>query len=272
MTSIDCVRHFKWLWVVSALCTTIAIAAIACTNKTASGNSTGAISYNFHIRPILSDKCFVCHGPDANKRAAHLRLDNPESAYAPLKETKGAFAIVPGKPDQSEVYKRIISTDPTYQMPAPGSHLGLLTEQQIALVRKWIQQGAKYEKHWAFISPVKPTLPAVDDQQWVKNEVDYFILSAIQEKGLNHNEEADKERLLKRLAFDLTGLPPTVQMMDDYLNDASANAYEKMVDRLLTNTAYGEKWQCIGSMLPAMPIPTATRMIISAPNGPGAIG
>jgi hypothetical protein len=241
MTSIDCVRHFKWLWVVSALCTTIAIAAIACTNKPSSGNAAGAISYNFHIRPILSDKCFVCHGPDANKRAAHLRLDNAEAAYAPLKETKGAFAIVPGKPDESEMYKRIISTDPSYQMPAPDSHLGLLTEQQIALIRKWIQQGAKYEKHWAFISPLKPALPAVDDKQWIKNELDYFVLSTIQEKGLTPNQEADKERLLKRLAFDLTGLPPTVQMMDDYLNDAGANAYEKMVDRLLASPTYGEK-------------------------------
>lgn len=237
----DCFRRFKWLWVVSALCTAITIAAIACNNRSAAGNAKGAISYNFHIRPILSDKCFVCHGPDANKRAAHLRLDNPESAYAPLKETKGAFAIVPGKPDESEVYKRITSTDPGYQMPAPESHLGLLSENEISLIKKWIQQGARYEKHWAFIIPQKASLPEVNNKAWVKNELDNFALSAMEEKGLNPNEEADKERLLKRLAFDLTGLPPTMQMMDDYLQDASANAYEKMVDRLLANPAYGEK-------------------------------
>lgn len=236
-----CFRRFKWLWVAGSLCTAIIIAAIACNRIPGAGGATGTISYNFHIRPILSDKCFVCHGPDANKRAAHLRLDNPESAFAPLKETKGAFAIIPGKPDESEMYKRITSTDPAYQMPASESHLGLLNEQEIKLIRKWIQQGAKYEKHWAFIPPVKPSLPAVEDKEWVKNELDYFILSAIQAKGLSPNEEADKERLLKRVAFDLTGLPPTLQMMDDFLQDQGANAYEKMVDRLLANAAYGEK-------------------------------
>ncbi len=237
----DCFRRFKWLWVACTLCLAIIIATIACNPKSSSGTVAGAISYNFHIRPILSDKCFVCHGPDANKRAAHLRLDNPESAYAPLTETKGAFAIVPGKPDESELYKRIISTDPAYQMPAAESHLGLLNEHEIGLIRKWIQQGGKYEKHWAFMPPLKSSLPAVDDQQWVKNDLDYFILASMQEKGLKPNEEADKERLLKRVAFDLTGLPPTLQMMDDFLNDASPNAYEKMVDRLLANPAYGEK-------------------------------
>ncbi|MBO9561935.1 MAG: PSD1 domain-containing protein [Niastella sp.] len=237
----DCFRRFKWLWVVSALCTAIAIAAIACNSRSAAANAKGAISYNFHIRPILSDKCFVCHGPDANKRAAHLRLDNPESAYAPLKETKGAFAIIPGKPEESEVYKRIISTDPEYQMPAPESHLGLLNEHEINLIKKWIQQGAKYEKHWAFIVPQKAALPEVNNKTWVKNELDNFTLAAMEEKGLSPNEEGDKERLLKRLSFDLTGLPPTMQMMDDYLQDAGADAYEKMVDRLLANPAYGEK-------------------------------
>src|SRR3982751_4865865 len=112
--------------------------------------SEDRISYNFNIRPILSDKCFACHGPDANKRKASLRLDIGDSAYAPLKETKGAFAVVPGKPEESELYKRISSTDPTYQMPVPESHLGLLNEHEIALFKKWIQQGAKYERHWAF--------------------------------------------------------------------------------------------------------------------------
>ncbi|AXY77385.1 DUF1553 domain-containing protein [Paraflavitalea soli] len=237
----DCFRRFKWLWIACTLCLAIMIATLACNPKASSGKVAGTISYNFHIRPILSDKCFVCHGPDANKRAAHLRLDNPESAYAPLTETKGAFAIVPGKPDESELYKRIISTDPAYQMPAAESHLGLLNEHEISLVRKWIQQGAKYERHWAFIPPVKAALPEVDNQQWVKNELDNFILAAMQEKGLKPNEEADKERLLKRVAFDLTGLPPTMQMMDDFINDASSNAYEKMVDRLLASPAYGEK-------------------------------
>lgn len=204
-------------------------------------NLPKTISYNFDVRPILSDKCFICHGPDGNKREAGLRLDIADSAYRPLKETKGAFAIVPGKPDESEIYKRISSDDPSYQMPKPESHLGVLSEYEIAVIKKWIQQGAKYEKHWAFIAPVKPALPEVNNKKWVKNEIDNFILQKIEDKDLTPNEEADKERLLKRVSEDITGLPPSLQMMDDFLNDNSANAYEKVVDRLLQNQAYGEK-------------------------------
>lgn len=199
------------------------------------------VSYNFDIRPVLSDKCFACHGPDANKRQASLRLDIADSALAPLKETKGAFAIVPGKPDSSELYKRISSADPTYQMPTPESHLGSLNEHEIALFKKWIEQGAKYERHWAFVAPQKKPLPKVKNEEWAKNEIDYFILGKMESKGLKPNEEADKERLLKRVTEDLTGLPPSIQAMDDFLNDESDNAYEKVVDRLLQNTAYGEK-------------------------------
>lgn len=212
-------------------------------NNTEHGNNAlpETISYNFDIRPVLSDKCFACHGPDANKRQASLRLDIADSALAPLKETKGAFAIVPGKPEESEMYKRISSADPTYQMPTPESHLGSLNEHEIALFKKWIEQGAKYERHWAFVAPRKKPLPKVRNEEWPKNEIDYFILSKMESKGLKPNEEADKERLLKRVTEDLTGLPPTIQAMDDFLNDKSDNAYEKAVDRLLQNTAYGEK-------------------------------
>jgi hypothetical protein len=213
----------------------------ACKNSHDDNALPETVSYNFDIRPILSDKCYACHGPDGNKRKAGLRLDIADSAFAPLKETKGAFALVPGKPEQSEVYKRISSDDPTYQMPVPESHLGLLSEHQIALIKKWIEQGAKYERHWAFTPPVKKPLPKVDDKKWVKNEIDYFTLSKMKEKGLTPNEEADKERLLKRVTEDLTGLPPSIQAMDDFLNDKSDNAYEKAVDRLLQSTAYGEK-------------------------------
>src|SRR6478735_2201280 len=199
------------------------------------------VSYNFDIRPILSDKCFACHGPDAKKRKASFRLDIADSALAPLKETKGAFAIIPGKPEDSELFKRISSADPTYQMPVPESHLGTLNEHEIALFKKWIQQGAKYERHWAFTPPKKVALPKVDDEKWVKNEIDYFTLAKMKEKGLTPNEEADKERLLKRVSEDITGLPPSMQAMDDFLNDKSPDAYEKVVDRLLQSTAYGEK-------------------------------
>ncbi|TKK69212.1 DUF1553 domain-containing protein [Ilyomonas limi] len=227
------------------LCTgSFVLITTACNNNSSSNNSDAipqTISYNFHVRPILSDKCFICHGPDANKRKADLRLDMAASAYAPLKDDKNAFAIVPGKPEQSEVYKRIISTDPSYQMPAPESHLGLLSETEVAIIKKWIEQGAKYERHWAFTSPKKSPVPTVKDTGWAKNEIDHFVLAKLAEKHLQPNAEADKERLLKRVSLDLTGLPPSLQLMDDFEKDNSPNAYEKVVDRLLQSTAYGEK-------------------------------
>ena len=231
----------RTLIVISFLFAGIILLSQACNNKSKEGAIPDKISYNFDVRPILSDKCYACHGPDANKRKAELRLDIQDSAYAPLKETKGAFALVPGKPEESEVFKRVSSTDPTYQMPIPESHLGTLTEYEVGVIKKWIKQGAKYEKHWAFSTPVKPALPEVENKKWVKNEIDYFILKKIEEKGLTTNEEADKERLLKRVSEDITGLPPSLQMMDDFLNDKTDNAYEKVVDRLLQNNAYGEK-------------------------------
>lgn len=206
-----------------------------------SGKIPDIVSYNYHIRPILSDKCFACHGPDANKRQAGLRLDIMDSAYAPLKETKGAFAIVPGKPELSELIKRVSSTDPEYQMPTPESHLGSLSTKEIALLTAWIQQGAKYEKHWAFIPPKKQPLPSVSDKVWPKNEIDFFTLAKMEEQGLQHNEEADKESLFKRISLDITGLLPTIEMMNAYAADKSNNAYEKWVDTLLNKPQYGER-------------------------------
>jgi hypothetical protein len=199
------------------------------------------VSYNFHIRPILSDKCFKCHGPDGSHREAGLRLDLPDSALAPLKETKGAFAIIPGKPEESELYKRISSQDSTYVMPTPESHLGSLTAYEVKLFKKWIEQGAKYESHWAFNAPVKAPVPEFRGNKWVKNEIDHFILEKIKAKGLSPNDEADKERLLKRMCMDITGLPPSIEMMDRFLADKSEQAYEKMVDALLQTPQYGEK-------------------------------
>ncbi|HYF30972.1 MAG TPA: PSD1 and planctomycete cytochrome C domain-containing protein [Chitinophagaceae bacterium] len=199
------------------------------------------VSYNFHIRPILSDKCFKCHGPDANKRQAGLRLDMADSALSPLKETKGAYAIVPGKPEASELIKRISSPDPEYQMPTPDSHLGALSEYEIKLFTKWIKQGAQYESHWAFTPPVKSTPPQRRRQEWVRNEIDQFILDKILQQGLQPNEEADKERLLKRLYLDLTGLPPSISTMDKFLADRSPAAYENMIDVLLQQPQFGEK-------------------------------
>lgn len=233
-------KQFLFLVILSGA---IAFLVVSCFQKngtlqTKSGN--GLVSYNFDIRPILSDKCYACHGPDAKKREAGLRLDVPESAYAKLKDGKGV-AIFPGKPEQSEVYKRITSVDPSYQMPTPESHLGLLNETEIGLVRKWIEQGAKYEKHWAFMAPVLPAVPEVSDEDWPKNEIDHFVLQKMEGAGLTPNEEAGSSHLLKRIALDITGLPPTLEMQKKFEADKSGKAYEKMVDELLARKAYGEK-------------------------------
>jgi hypothetical protein len=198
------------------------------------------VSYNFDIRPILSDNCFACHGPDANTREAGLRLDIAADAYKALTEHPSAHALVPGKPALSELFLRISTKDTTLMMPPAGSNLKL-TAHQIKLVEKWIKQGAAYEPHWAFTAPRKPELPQVQHQEWVNNEIDYFILEKQEQKGITPNAQADKERLLKRVSFDLTGLPPGLELMDGFLADNSAAAYEKVVDKLLKMPAYGEK-------------------------------
>jgi hypothetical protein len=198
------------------------------------------ISYNFDIRPILSDKCLACHGPDANKREAGLRLDIASEAYKALKENPGAHAIVPGKLAMSEAYLRITTKDTSQMMPPRSSNLHL-TEQEVELIGKWIKQGAKYEKHWAFVLPRKAPLPEVQEKSWPRNEIDYFVLSMQERKGLSPNPEADKERLLKRLSLDLTGLLPDINAMDAFLTDQSEKAYEKVIDKLLASPAYGER-------------------------------
>lgn len=198
------------------------------------------ISYNFHVRPILSDKCFICHGPDANKREAGLRLDIEEAAYKALKENPSAHALVPFKPLMSEVFLRITSKDSAMIMPPKSSNLKL-SAHEVSIIEKWIKQGAKYERHWAFNPPVKPNVPKVKNNEWAKNEIDRFVLEKLEQKKLEPNPQADKERMLKRVSFDLTGLPPSIEMMDKFLADGSSNAYAKVVESLLQNPAYGEK-------------------------------
>ncbi|MCE7062241.1 PSD1 and planctomycete cytochrome C domain-containing protein [Dyadobacter sp. CY343] len=220
-----------------------ALLLFSCGEKAAEqevGSFDGEVSYNFDIRPILSDKCLACHGPDANKREAGLRLDIAEDAYKALKENPGMHGIVPGKPALSEVYLRITTSDTSLLMPPKSSNLRL-TGEEVELIGKWIKQGAKYEKHWAFVAPKKSQLPKVKDESWPKNEIDRFILAMQERKGLSPNPEADRERLLKRLSLDLTGLPPDITMMDDFLADQSPKAYEKVVDKLLASPAYGER-------------------------------
>ena len=233
----------KILWVISFFVIVTGLFQ-ACNNQEGSllvsTEMPDSVSYNFDIRPILSDKCLTCHGPDANKRKAGLRLDQAESAYHALKENPTAHALVPGKPDLSEVFLRINSKDTAMVMPPPESNLKL-TQHEVDLIEKWIRQGAKYEKHWSFVAPKKVPLPKVEMTNWPRNEIDYFILAKQEQKGLQPNEEADKERLLKRLSIDLTGLPPSLSMMNAFLEDKSPAAYEKVVDQLMQKPSYGEK-------------------------------
>lgn len=201
------------------------------------------IDFNFHVRPILSDKCFACHGPDENKRKADLRLDTEEGALAALGENGDYHAVVPGKPKKSEVYRRIMEDDTTEVMPPPASNLEL-SEREKIIIGKWIEQGAEYKPHWSFVLPEKPEIPIIENEKfqgWANNEIDHFILNKLGEIGLTPNNQADKERLLKRVAMDLTGLPPDIEMQDRFLKDESPDAYEKVVDELLGSPHFGEK-------------------------------
>ena len=231
----------KYLVILGLVLVMINLMTTNCTNSNAeTGNQIPeTVDYNYHIRPILSDKCFKCHGPDMKKREADLRLDTPEGAYAALKDNPKAHAIVAGNIEQSELFQRIITTDTSELMPPPKANMKL-TKYEVDLIAKWIKQGAKYKKLWSFIPPEKVKLPEADDD-FVKNEIDHFTFAKMAEKGLKPNEEADKERLLKRVSFDLTGLPPSLELQEKFANDKSPNAYEKAVNELLASKHYGEK-------------------------------
>jgi len=198
------------------------------------------VDFNFHIRPILSDRCFKCHGPDEPARKGNFRLDTEEGAFKALDSLGKEHAIVPGDLGESVLYERLVTTDPELLMPPPSSNLPL-SRYEIALIGKWIEQGAEWKKHWSFLPPQKSKLPAVNNKQWPKNEIDHFVLQQLEQKGLKPTTEAEKTTLLRRLSFDLTGLPPSVAQVDSFMADHSPNAYEKAVDRLLASPHYGER-------------------------------
>jgi hypothetical protein len=234
-------RKLYLAWLVIAACVLYTLHACNRAGKTDAEQMPDTISYNFNIRPILSDKCFKCHGPDAAHRQADLRLDIPESAFAALKDNPSAHALVAGDPVMSEVYRRISTKDTSEQMPPPSSNLKKLTPFEVDLIKKWIKQGARYEKHWAFVPPRSYAVPPVQNTAWPKNPIDNFVLQKMKQKGFEPNPEADKERLLKRVSLDLTGLPPSLQMMDSFLADKNADAYQKVVTQLMASPQYGEK-------------------------------
>lgn len=196
--------------------------------------SAEPVSFNREILPILSDKCFHCHGPDGSHREADLRLDLRDQA---IKDD----AIVPGKSADSEAILRILSKDPDEVMPPPKSHLSL-TDREKDLLKRWVDEGAEYQPHWSFIPPpAEIPLPAVSETAWPRNPVDNFILSRLEAENLKPSREAPRERWLRRVTFDLTGLPPTQPEMDDFLADTSPDAYEKVADRLLASPRFGER-------------------------------
>jgi hypothetical protein len=195
------------------------------------------VDFNFHVRPILSDRCFACHGPDDRARKAGLRFDRKEIALGKL--PSGHRAIVPGRPGESALVARILSTDPAVMMPDPASRLAL-DEREKAILVRWIEQGAKWKPHWAFIAPVKAAPPEPKTAGWARSEIDRFVLATLESKGMHPSPEADRATLVRRLTFDLTGLPPTLGEIDAFLADRSKDAYEKLVDRLLASPAYGE--------------------------------
>jgi len=198
------------------------------------------IDFNLHVKPILSDKCFICHGPDNAKIKGGLQLHTPELAFKESTESPGTFAIKPGNLKKSEVFHRIITADPKYIMPEPGSHLSLSDYEKAVLI-KWIEDGAEYKDHWAFIKPKAYEVPKVKNDSMLLNPIDNFVLSRLEQDSLQFSPRADKELLLRRLYLDLTGLPPSLEEMDVFLQDTSSNAYEKQVDKLLASPHYGEQ-------------------------------
>src|SRR5689334_11378149 len=193
-----------------------------------------AISFNRDIRPILANNCFACHGPDEKQRETKFHFDTEDGAFA----KRGV--IVPGSAAESLLVKRITNPDPDEHMPPPDSGHAL-TERQIGLLQQWIDQGATWDTHWAYVPPKRPDLPAVRQSQWVRNAVDRFILARLEREGLQPSPEADKATLLRRVTYDLTGLPPTPAEIDAFLADRAPDAYEKRVDALLRSPHYGER-------------------------------
>lgn len=202
------------------------------------GSVRAEVDFAREILPLFSNSCFECHGPDANERKAGLRLDDHQGALAELKS--GERAVVPKDIDASELIRRLLSEDPDEQMPPPDSGKKRLNAEQIALVKQWIEEGAKWGRHWAFEPPVKPAVPGATGNWRANNDLDRFIHVEVKKRGLSPEAEADKATLIRRVTLDLTGLPPTVKEVDAFLADTTPDAYSKLIDRLLSRKTYGE--------------------------------
>ncbi|WP_282134242.1 DUF1553 domain-containing protein [Seonamhaeicola maritimus] len=198
------------------------------------------LDFNQHVKPILSDKCFLCHGPDKNNIKGGVQLHNAQAAYAELPENPGKVAIKPKNLGKSEFFHRIMTDDSELIMPVPSSHLTLSDYEKAVLV-KWIEDGAEYKDHWAFLKPENHEIPKIKNNNQVANPIDNFVLEELELRDLKLSKKADKELLLRRASFDLIGLPPTVEEIETFLKDESPNAFEKQIDRLLASPNYGEQ-------------------------------
>ncbi|GIW96173.1 MAG: hypothetical protein KatS3mg110_4214 [Pirellulaceae bacterium] len=196
------------------------------------------VDYQRDVRPLLSDKCFRCHGPDEAERQAGLRLDDAEAIFRPAES--GRRPVVPRDPDASELVRRIYADDPSERMPPPESGK-VLTERERQTLRRWIEQGAPVAQHWAFVPPVRPALPQVRHADWPRNAIDYFVLARLEAGGLRPSPEADRYTLVRRVTLDLTGLPPTWEEVEAFVQDTRPDAYERLVDRLLASVHFGER-------------------------------
>ena len=201
------------------------------------GEAKPKLVFNESIEPILSENCYPCHGPDPGARKAGLRVDRPEFAFAA--RPKIGPVIQAGDPDHSPLVLRVESKDPKQMMPPLEAHK-TLSPGQIALLRLWVKEGAHYQEHWAFVPPQKPSLPPLRNQNWARNDIDRFILARLEQAGIQPSPEADRAILIRRVTYDLTGLPPTPEEVDAFLQDSAPDAYEKVVDRLLASPRYGE--------------------------------
>ncbi len=201
------------------------------------------IDFNFHVKPIISDKCFACHGPDEKKRAANLRLDTEEGLYQ-LTEDSNSYVINKKNPEKSELLRRIFHENKSISMPPPESNL-ILTDHEKSILEKWIMHGAEWKKHWSYIKPILPSVPEVKNKDWVNNPIDNFILKNIENNQLDISNKEEKEILIRRVYFDLIGLPPSVEEIDNFLNDNSEKAYSNLVDKLLNSENFGERMASI---------------------------
>ncbi len=232
-------HHLRWVRSAAGIALgglSVAMLAAAPGQAPVAAGVAKPVDFQREVRPILAENCFACHGPDVSTRKVSLRLDLPQDT---LVARRNGTPVVPGKPDESLLYKKITEENPARRMPPPSTHK-TLTDAQKDTIKRWIAQGAAWNQHWAFVAPARPALPAVKDQKWARTPIDRFVLAKIEHAGLTPNAEADRRALIRRVSLDLTGLPPDPDDVAAFVADTSSDAYAKVVARLLASPHYGE--------------------------------